>query len=213
MPNTIQTLGVFLTLLPGFLCAYVAQRLAIRPKQTELDKIIEALLLSFIIYLCVGPFFGFAVPIGWHPVLIKGLQSYGITVEWKELVSLIAGAILFGILYAININHDWALTLLRTLRVTDRTARTDIWIDTFLGTSGTVQVGLTDGRIVIGWVHSYSDDSADASLFLEKAKWIDQSGKAVPINGLGILLLRNSGIQYVMFLDNETSEADTSRLA
>ena len=64
MPTTIQALGVFALLFPGFTCAYIVQQLTTRPKQTELDKVIEAFLFSLLLYLCVGPIFHFALPVG-----------------------------------------------------------------------------------------------------------------------------------------------------
>lgn len=206
MPNSIQALGVFLILLPGFTCAYIVQQLAVRPKQTELDKVIEALLLSFVLYLCIGPFFGFALPVGWHPTSTGGLQNYGIAVAWRELVALALGALGLGIFYSASVNHDWILTLLRKTHVTERTSRTSIWGDVFQELGGTVQVGLADGRMVTGWVRYYSDDVNDAAVFLEKAKWVDHNGSDIPVDGPGILLLPKSGIQYVMFLKNETTE-------
>jgi len=193
MPNTIQTLSVYLILLPGFTCAYIVQQLAIRPKQTELDKVIEALLLSFVLYLCIYPFFGFVFVVG-----------------WKEPVALALGAVGLGILYAANINHDWALALLRKIHVTERTSRTSIWGDVFQELGGTVQVGLADGRMVTGWVRYYSDDVNEAAVFLEEAKWVNQNGNDIPVEGPGILLLPKSGIQYVMFLKNETTGSSSS---
>jgi hypothetical protein len=65
---------------------------------------------------------------------------------------------------------------------------------------GTVQVGLGDGRTIRGWLRCYSDEPEDGTLFLEAASWIDQDLDETPINGPGILLTKNSGIQYVMFL-------------
>jgi len=46
MPSKVEALGIFLILLPGFTCAYVSQYLSVRRKQTELDKVVEALLFS-----------------------------------------------------------------------------------------------------------------------------------------------------------------------
>jgi hypothetical protein len=89
------------------------QQLAVRPKQTELDKVIEALLLSFVLYLCVVPFFGFALPAGWYASGANGPSHYGISVKWSELVALALGALALEILYAANVNRDWALTVLR----------------------------------------------------------------------------------------------------
>src|ERR1700722_1078568 len=51
MPNSAVALQIFLILLPGFAAAYLVQLLAVRSKQTDLDKVIEALLFSFVIYV------------------------------------------------------------------------------------------------------------------------------------------------------------------
>jgi uncharacterized membrane protein YjjB (DUF3815 family) len=50
MPPTLQALAALLVLLPGFLAAYILQALCVRRRQTELDKIVEALIFSFLIY-------------------------------------------------------------------------------------------------------------------------------------------------------------------
>ena len=44
MPGKVEAFGLLLVLLPGFLCAYVVQSLAVRCQQTEADKVIEALI-------------------------------------------------------------------------------------------------------------------------------------------------------------------------
>ena len=213
MPNSIQALGVFLILLPGFTCAYIAQQLAVRPKQTELDKVVEALLFSLVLYIAIGPLFHFALPVGWHQEASASPGDYLVVVEWKELASLAGAAVLLGIAFAANLNHDWILSLLRKIGVTERTSRTSIWSDTFQEIVGgtTVQVVLADDRTVSGWVHYYSDDLGDASLFLERAEWIDKENQKIPIPGPGILLMPAAGIKYVMFLDPETTDAEESR--
>lgn len=212
MPNSIQALGILLILLPGFTCAYIAQQLAVRPKQTELDKVVEALLFSLLLYVAVGPLFHFALPVGWHEAASGPPGNYLVVVEWKELVSLAGAALFLGVIFAANVNHDWILSLFRKIGVTERTSRTSIWSDTFQDIVGgtTVQVVLSDDRTVSGWVHYYSDDAGDASLFLEKAEWINMENQKVPIPGPGILLLPAAGIKYVMFLDPETTDAENS---
>jgi hypothetical protein len=51
MPGSVVALQIFLILLPGFATAYFVQLVAIRAKQSDLDKVIEALLFSFLIYV------------------------------------------------------------------------------------------------------------------------------------------------------------------
>jgi hypothetical protein len=191
-------------LLPGFSCAYLVQRLAVRPKQTELDKVIEALILSFFLYLVVSPFFGYSLPLSWQAKTSQGIEQYAFQLNWPYLASLATLALATGILYGANLNHDWILGTLRKLRITERTARNSIWNDAFQEIpSSFVLVQLSRDRSIIGFLRYYSDEQEDASLFLEDAAWIvDDSGTQSPIDGPGILLTKQAGIESVSFLNS-----------
>ncbi len=192
MPEKLEALGILLVLLPGFACAYIVQFLAVRRKQSELDKIIEALLFSLILYLLTLPFFGYTLPLGWRQLGPQHSNSYQITVDWSYLAWLAMGAIAFAILYSANINRDWFLSLLRWMKVTERTSRKTIWNDAFQEAGGMVQVGISGDRKILGWLRYYSDEVKESSLFLEAASWVttEEDGKAAerPIDGPGILL-------------------------
>jgi len=203
MPGTTEALGVLLLLLPGFSCAYLVQRLAVRPKQTELDKVIEALLFSFVLYLIASPFFSYSLPLSWEKRTGGGIEQYTFQLNWPYLAALAVLALAFGILYSANLNRDWLLSLLRKLSITQRTARNSIWNDAFQDIpSSFVLVQLSRDRSVIGFLRYYSDEPDDASLFLEDAAWIvDEDGTQSPIDGPGILLTKQAGIESVSFLN------------
>jgi Family of unknown function (DUF6338) len=210
MPGTTEALGVLLLLLPGFSCAYIVQRLAVRPKQTELDKVIEALLFSFIFYLVVSPFFGYSLPASWQKNTVGGIEQYTIQFNWPYLAFLAATVLAVGILYSASLNHDWLLRLLRKWSITQRTARSSIWNDAFQDIpSSFVLVQLSRDRSIIGYLRYYSDEPEDSSLFLEDAAWIvDEEGTQNPIDGPGILLTKQAGIESVSFLNTGMSEPD-----
>jgi hypothetical protein len=212
MPGTTEALGVFLLLLPGFSCAYIVQRLAVRPKQSELDKVIEALLFSFFLYLFASPFFSYSLPLSWQKKTAEGIEQYTFQLNWPYLASLAALALASGILYSANLNHDWLLQLLRKLNITQRTARNSIWNDAFQDIPGSfVLVQLSGDRAVIGYLRYYSDEPEDASLFLEDAAWIvDKEGTQDPIDGPGILLTKLAGIESVSFLNTERDQTGVS---
>ena len=109
MPGTTEALGVMLLLLPGFSCAYLVQHLTVRPKQTELDKVIEALLLSFFLYLAVSPFFGYSLPASWQKRIEGGVERSTLQFNWPYLAALAGLVLAVGILYSANLNHDWLL--------------------------------------------------------------------------------------------------------
>jgi hypothetical protein len=210
MPGTTEALGVLLLLLPGFSCAYIVQRLAVRPKQTELDKVIEALLFSLILYLIASPFFSYSLPLTWQKKIIEGIEQYSFQLNWPYLAVLAALALAFGILYSANLNQDWVLWLLRKLRITQRTARSSIWNDAFQDIpSSFVLVQLSRDRTIIGYLRYYSDEPEDSSLFLEDAAWIvDEEGTQSPIDGPGILLTKQAGIESVSFLNTGKNRPD-----
>ncbi len=171
----------------------------------ELDKVIEALLFSLILYLLTLPFFGYTFPLGWGPLDAQHPNIYRIIINWKHLLWLTGASVVFAVIYSANINQDWMMWILRRIKVTERTGRKTIWNDAFQEVGGMVQVGLSDDRRVLGWLRYYSDEAEDSSLFLEEASWvkIQPDGKETeePINGPGILITKNSGIEYVMFLN------------
>jgi len=204
MPGKIEALGILLLLLPGFTCAYISQHLAVRREQTELDKVVEALIFSFVLYLATLPFFGYTLPVSWR-LAVDG--SYQITPHYSHLLTLLASSVAIGILYAANINRDWLLTILRLCGVTERTARSSIWNDIFQEVGGFVQVGFKDGKRLIGWVRYYSDDTNDSSVFLEDAAWVMENDEQQSIDGPGILLTKESAIETVSFLNWTTTDA------
>ncbi len=177
-------------------------KLAVRRKQTELDKIIEALLFSLILYLLSSPFFGYSLPLSWQKTVFGDIEHFTFALNWPYLALMAGLAFVLGLLYSANINGDWLLKLLRKLRITQRTARSSIWNDAFQDIpSSYVLVQISRDRTLIGFVRYYSDDPEEDSIFLEDAAWIvDDNGTQEPIVGPGILLTKLAGIESVSFL-------------
>ena len=206
MPQGVQAFAILLLLLPGFLSARIVQMLCARPKQTELDKIVEALLFSFFIYLLYALSCGTELPLFWTAKAANGNTRFSLEVHQFRLLLLAGYAGVLALMWAWITNHDTLLTWLRRKGFTQRTSRMSVWNDVFHTFEGTVQIGLRDGRMVRGWLRCYSDEAEDSSFFLEAAAWVGDGGKVYPVNGPGILFTRESGVQFVMFL-NETQEA------
>jgi len=127
-------------------------------------------------------------------------------VEPGKLAILLITPIVLGLGISLAINNDLVRFLrgirIRGFHVTDRTTRSSIWNDVLKDVVGVAQVELSDGRSVIGWVKYYSDDADDASVFLERAAWVDaESNSLEVIEGAGILVTKAAGIRTVMFLD------------
>jgi hypothetical protein len=113
-----------------------------------------------------------------------------------------------GLVWGVVRSKDLALGLLRKWEMTERTSRESVWNDVFSNLNGTAQVGLHDGRNLIGWVGRYSDSGDEHSVFLERASWVQEDGGLVAIDGEGILLTDKAEIEYVMFLDGTNTEGE-----
>jgi len=176
--------------------------LCARPKQSELDKIVEALLFSFFTYLLFALTVGVELPLSWSATSNPSGVHYSIEVHSGRLALLTLYSAVLGFSWGWITNHDALLRWLRKGGFTQRSSRISVWNDIFHLLGGTVQIGLKDGRMVKGWLRCYSDEAEDSSFFLEAASWIDQDGKELRVDGPGVLITKQSEVQFVIFLND-----------
>jgi hypothetical protein len=216
MTTGLVALQILLILLPGFAAGYFVQFLATRRPQSDLERIIEALLFSFVIYFCYVflnqgqlPFHIAIDPISKTDTIlwdrVQFAELVGITVmiglAWVAYLRFDGNSI-FRLLDASN---PALLRRFRWLKLTERTTRSSIWNDIFESEAAedqVVQVEPEDGRSLLGVLFYYSDQAEDSALYLKQAAWVSPEGKAepIPIPGPGILLTKNSGIKSISLL-------------
>jgi len=175
-----------------------------RSQQSDLDRVVQALMYSFLIYVIYLGVFGANLPIDWLPV---SSQSSGIhfqiVVFRSRIWTLGALTVIWGIGWGIVKGRDLHMRILRKLHITERTSRESVWNDVLLTQSGIVQVGLGDGRVALGLLDRYSDTGEEGTIFLSKASWVREDNSLVPIYGPGLLLTKSSDIKFLMFLDTD----------
>jgi Family of unknown function (DUF6338) len=203
---TYEALAALLILLPGFLTAEFIGVLSARPDRTEFDKVVQALSYCLVNYTVFAALRG-KFPLAVRVETVGGAERYSLEIQPWPLVELLVIAIVLAVIVAYAINKD-SLSWLRDAGITQRTFRVSVWNDTFHTFSGFVQVELSDGRHVIGYLRFYSDTADESSLFLEDAAWLREDGEQFPIDGAGILLTKESGIRAVLFLKPDPSSSD-----
>jgi Family of unknown function (DUF6338) len=217
----LDAFAILVVLLPGFLCARLEQRLTVRRDQGELGQVVDALLNSFLIYVIFAAFTrSFPVSLT-SRTTEPGVTRYFIETNLLGLGLLALIALVLGVATSFAANNDIFGRLFRWMNVSRRSWRESIWSDVFHNFGEAVQVELADGRVVMGWLKYFSDQPAEARLFLERAAWVDEHRNRIPIDGPGIFLTKESGIQVVAFLnwkkegDSAASshDADSSRKA
>jgi hypothetical protein len=221
MPDKAEALGVLLVLLPGFACAYIVQFIGVRrkkpeyDKQTELDKVVEALLFSLALYILTLPFFGYTLPISWETPDPNKPGMYHVLFHYSHLATLAGLALVVALLFSAAISHGWLKRAIGWLGVTGPTAYGAAVDDALDASGGYVQLGISGGRSLIGWLRQYPDKYSEAAeeafFFLEQAAWIitDRKGNQnlVEIHGPGILLPETTEIEYMIFLSDEVDQS------
>lgn len=213
MPATLLALQVLLILLPGFSAAYVVQALATRRTPSDFERVIEALVFSFVIYVCYVPFNGGKLP--FH-IFRDPAGKADETILWEpaQLAWLAVVTFAFALASVAYIRLD-GNRFFQWIRLSERTTRNSIWNDVFESEAidgQPLQVELADNRSVLGSLLYYSDVAEDASIYLTQASWVDASGGTVPIPGSGILLTKNCGIRTVSLL-NPITETGSEEVA
>ncbi len=217
MSVSSEVVQVLIVLLPGFVTARLIQSLTTRKPQPELDKIVEALIYSFVVYS------QFVLVFKRHPLTAvlrsegdsPSAQGYSLQFVPVDVGWLLVFALGLGLLVAGSINNDVHTRFLRWLRITRKTPRPSVWLDVFHHFQGAraeyVLVELEDGRNLYGWPRYYANTPEEGALFLERASWILEDGKEIPIEGPGILISQNVRIKTVSFIASR-SNAQTRSL-
>ena len=193
MQVTVEALAVLLFLLPGFLASRIVGAVAVRRAKGHVGEIVEALILSFLIYAVLDA-------VGWGVLAPSpAVGSAARVVFGRAWVALVL-AVLFALLYGASINHDWHMQFLRWMKVTVRTARASTWLDVLTKPPGGVVVNYADGRQLAGWPAFFSDDPNEGLLYLRSPAWFDSSGNWHSVEADGILIDTKDGIDSVTFL-------------
>ena len=214
MLQGFQALLALLVLLPGFVSARIARSISAPAAQTDVERILDALIFSFFIYILYLFLFGGTMPLEWSATVDAAKAAhYSLQVHYRRLTFLCFTPVLLGLFWGSLQHRDTVLALLRKWHLTDRTNAVSVWNDALKGHGGSVQVGLADGREVVGWLQQYSDADDERSLFLAKVAWVKEDGSRTMIPGPGILLTDKSEIRYIMFLDEEQDEQTKEELS
>ncbi len=179
MPSGLQALLALFLLLPGFVSARIVRVLTARSQQSDLERVIQALIHSFLIYIIYLVAFGANLPLDWVPAPASGsaVHFQVVVYRWRVLVLGLLSLGL-GLGWGVLKGFDFHMRVLRRLKITERTSRESVWNDVLLTQSGAVQVGLGDGRVALGILGRYSDTGEEGSLFLKKASWVTEDNRS-----------------------------------
>ena len=175
----LKLLETLLLLLPGFVTAEIIGVLVLREERKTLDRIIQALIFTFLAHLV------------WTP-LSRLFPDDPAT----NLVGLGASAIAWGLVFTWAINSGTIHGILRWLHLTKAGSRPNEWYDAFYDRQQHVVLHLKDHRRIFGWPLLYPSRPDKGHLLLEGAEWLDRSDTAARVQR-GSYLLDVNDIRFV----------------
>lgn len=199
---TFQALNILMFLLPGFLCMAVLGILTPSIKRDNLQKIVNALIFSLLIYAIYAVIYQ-SPPVSLVKETVGQQIQYSFNFQKKSIGLLVLISLLIPVLISYFIKYDLHMWVLRKLKVTDRTSRTNVWFDIFTDKKTYIIINFEDGRRLYGWPEYYSDNPENKSLFLCQAAWITKEGKYIDLNNEGILITPNERIDTIEFVKKE----------
>lgn len=179
MPDSFESLGLAVALLPGFFVSMVLDGVTDRKPGDTLARISEALGISVIIYTVT--------------LLAVGLpvDSSG-NLNRKFLALVIFLMFFLSVVFVISYRFDIHMSILRNLGLTTRTSRHLIWQDIFHDfRRNHVTVCLKDGRRMFGWPEYSSRDADGGMVFLYRPFWIDGDGTPISTEQRGFLIMKD----------------------
>jgi hypothetical protein len=204
---TFNALQIFIFLIPGFISSKFLDSLVIRKQdQKELTSIVEALILSMVIYT-IYSLTGLPSPV----TLDQVNSTFSYNYDSKSFIILLGISIVLPLLLAFVVNNDLHMGLARVFKITKKTSRLSVWHDIFYDKKPLVIIDFTDNRRLFGWVEHFSDDPDKPYLFVAQPQWVIDD-KYIPTGLEGMLITPEEKISFIEFLKDETDQnVETNR--
>ena len=209
--DLLQILGY---LLPGFVTAWIFHGLTPHPKESQFERIVEALVFTAIIQAIYELLYNI-----WSgPPTSRVLSDLGVgSIDLQSSLSAetfvrVAIATILGIALAFLSNADWFHSKLRQLKVTRKTGYPSVWYRQFYSYPSYVNLYLSDGRILSGWVDQWPSKQEEGHLALKQVQWLTESepGALVPtdVPSTDVMLIRSNLVEIVEFLRSVQNEKE-----
>ncbi len=183
-----DTLRILVFLIPGFLSSTLLNTLIVRRPKETLDKVVEALIFSFVIYAVVAIAIR-ETPVVFVPEEVGETTTLSIHYNPKVVVLILALAVLFPLLLGLLTTTNAHMKLLRAVRITEKSARETVWLDVFADQKRYVIVNLKSGRRVFGWPMYYSNTPEEGMIYLYNPAWIGDNGQYIDLDIHGLFLV------------------------
>jgi hypothetical protein len=186
-------------LLPGFLAAWVFYGLTSHPKPTQFERVVQALIFTFIIQT-------FVPGIRWLMELLGQGVSIGPWTDTSESVTSFTLAMLFGATLAYITNADSFHKKLRAANFTSRTSHPSEWYAVLAEKVTYVILHLDDGRRLYGWPKEWPIECDRGQFYIMQPSWIIDDESQIELPQLDGILVKAEDVKWIEFLHMTESD-------
>jgi hypothetical protein len=180
-------------LLPGFLAAWIFYGFTSYPKPSQFERVIQALIFTFIIQVVVLIEKAICLKIG----IYWNVGNWG---EHSNIICSTINSIFLGILFSYYANNDKFHKLIRKIGISKETSFPSEWFGTFSKNLTYIVLHLKDERRLYGWPIEWPSVPDNGHFLLVQASWLVGS-KEIPIQGVESILIDVNDVRWVEFME------------
>ena len=191
-----DVLALLIQLMPGFLTAWVVYGLTTYTKPPQFERVIQALIYSFIVNTLVEILRRVLIFIGRY-------VQFGTWNHSTELLCSAFIAIILGVSISFFMTNDTFFSVARNLKLTSRTPYPSEWYGAFNNKPHRyVVLHLENNRRIIGYPIEWPTEPTSGHFRLTNAAWLDEDNKEIILNNDESILIPAKQIGLVEFLKN-----------
>lgn len=193
MSTSLTELVLFL--MPGFLAAWILYGTTSHPKPSQFERIIQALVLTFLIR-------GLVSLTGVIFLWLGGIHTVGEWTETSELITSSIASVVLGLFLAFCINKDFIHKFLRKIGFTSRTSHPSEWFYVLSEKVTFVVLHLVDGRRIYGWPKEWPIERGKGQFYIMEPVWLANDASEDDVENLGVdgILIDSNDVQFIEFM-------------
>lgn len=191
-----EAIGLLTHLMPGFLTAWVVYGLTTYSKPSQFERIVQALIYSFLVNGLVAAIEAFANWLG--TFIILGTWSKNV-----ELITSTTVALLLGLALSYFMRNPSFFALARRLRLTQRTQYPSEWYGAFAERPRYLVLHLDGNLRLAGYPIEWPTEPTSGHFRITNAAWLNQDNTEVPLPQNDSMLIEARKVHMVELLKDE----------
>jgi len=201
-----DALTLLTQIMPGFLTAWVVYGLTTYTKPPQFERVVQALIYSFIVSAVVTLLELILLDVG------KTVR-FGTWNKSSELVASTAVALLFGLLLSYCMRNDSFFKLARRLKLTSRTPYPSEWYGAFAVKPRYVVLHMSGRRRISGYPSEWPTEPTSGHFRLMNAAWLDDENVETPLDGDESILIEAKQVEMVELLKDESEKQNGPKVS